>query len=185
METLIFGCFSKKMYYYSIMKKALVVFLFAVVGFTQAQAQNYKLHPLYIFSFTRYIQWPESYNQGDFEIDVLGDSPIIEELNKMAQAKKVGDRVIKVVKINSVSDIKKCNMLYIPSSKSGQLAEIMAKVGTQSILVISEDPGLAAKGSNINFVMKDGKLAFELNQAAIAKQNMKVSNKLTRLAILI
>jgi hypothetical protein len=185
MDTLIFACFSKKMYYYSIMKKALVVFLFAVVGFTQAQAQNYKLHPLYIFSFTRYIQWPDSYNQGDFEIDVLGDSPIIEELNKMAQAKKVGERVIKVVKINSVADIKKCHMLFVPSAKSGQLADVLAKVGSQSILVISEDPGLATKGSNINFVTKDGKLAFELNQATISKQNMKVSNELTRLAILI
>jgi hypothetical protein len=185
MDRHIFACFSKKMYYYSTMKKAAFVLLILVSGFIQAQAQNYKLHPLYIFSFTRYIQWPEAYSQGDFEIDVLGDSPIIEELNKMAQAKKVGDRVIKIVKINSVADIKKCQMLFVPSGKSGQIAEILAKVGSQSILVISEEPGLGAKGSHINFVTKDGKLVFEMNQAAITKQNMKVSNELTRLAILI
>ena len=173
------------MYYYSTMKKIIFVLSFFILGLQAVYAQSYKLHPLYVFSFTRYVQWPDAYNQGDFEITVLGDSPIIEELNKMAQAKKVGDRTIKVTKINSVSEIKKCNMLFVPSGKSSQLAEVLAKIGAQSILVITEEPGLTAKGSDINFVTKDGKLAFELNQAAISKQNMKVSNELTRLAILI
>jgi len=97
----------------------------------------------------------------------------------------VGDRPIKVTKINSVSEIKKCNIIFVPSSKSSQLGDVLAKIGTQPILVITEEPGLTAKGSDINFVTKDGKLAFELNQAAISKQNLKVSNELTRLAILI
>jgi hypothetical protein len=116
---------------------------------------------------------------------VLGESALTEELNKMAQVKKVGERHIKVTKINSVSEIKKCNMLFVPSSKSAQLPEVLAKIGNQSILVITEEAGLGAKGSHVNFITKDGKLAFELNQTAINKQYLKVSNELTRLAILI
>ena len=167
------------------MKKILLTVSFFVLGVIAVQAQSYKLHPLYVFSFTRYVQWPEAYNQGDFEITVLGDSPITEELIKMAQIKKVGDRTIKVSKINSISEIKKCNIIFVPNSKSSQLGEVLAKIGSQPILVITEEPGLTAKGSDINFITKDGKLAFELNQAAISKQNLKVSNELTRLAILI
>ena len=53
------------------------------------------------------------------------------------------------------------------------------------ILVVTEENGLGAKGSNINFIMREGKLAFELNQATLNKQNLKVSNELSRLAILI
>lgn len=173
------------MYYYSAMKKTVLIILTFVLASIAVHAQNYKLHPLYVFSFTRYVQWPEAYNQGDFEIVVLGDSPIIEELNKMAQVKKVGDRQIKVTKVNSVSEIKKCNIIFVPNTRSTQVGEVVAKVGTQPMLVITEEPGLTAKGSDINFVTKDGKLAFELNQAAISKQNLKVSNELTRLAILI
>lgn len=185
MNHLIVALFSKKMYYYSAMKKIIFIVSIFVLGLTAAHGQSYKLHPLYVFSFTRYVQWPDAYNQGDFEIVVLGDSPITEELNKMAQVKKVGDRTIKVTKINGVTEIKKCNIIFVPSSKSAQLSEVLAKVGTQPILVITEEPGLTAKGSDINFITKDGKLAFELNQAAINKQNLKVSNELTRLAILI
>jgi hypothetical protein len=49
--------------------------------------------------------------------------------------------------------------------------------------VITEEEGLGAKGANINFVIRDGKLFFELNQSSINKQNLKASTELSRLAI--
>jgi hypothetical protein len=167
------------------MKRYLLVVIFSAFGLINVMAQSYKMHTVFIFSFTRYIQWPDAYNSGDFEIVVLGDSPIVEELRSMAQAKKVGDRNIKVTKINSAAEIKKCNILFIPTERAGQIGDVMGKIASQSILVITETPGLGAKGSNVNFVQKDGKLAFELNQSAATKQGLKISNELSRLAILI
>jgi hypothetical protein len=180
----IFVCFPKKQYNYFNMKKTLVLLLF-VLSFLTSHAQNYKLHSLFIFSFTRYVQWPESHNQGDFEIVVLGDTPLTDELKTMAQAKKVGDRPIKISKINSIGELKKCNILFIPASKSAMIAEVLGKVSAQPVLIVTEETGMGAKGSNINFITKDGKLAFELNQNTLTKQNLKVSNELSRLAILI
>jgi len=167
------------------MKRYLLVVIFSAFSWVGAMAQSYKMHTVFIFSFTRYIQWPDTYNTGDFEILVLGDSPIVEELKSMSQVKKVGDRTIKVTKINAVSEIRKCSILFVPASKSSQIADILGKVTTQSILVVTEEQGLGVKGSNINFIVKDGKLAFELNQNATVKQGLKVSNELSRLAILI
>lgn len=167
------------------MKKTSFFLFFVAMSLVPAVAQNYKMHSVFIYSFTRYVQWPEAYNQGDFEIIVLGDSPILEELKAMAQAKKVGDRVIKITKIKEASEIRKCNILFVPTAKSAQIADVMEKVNTQSILVVTEEPGLGQKGSDINFIIKDGKLAFELNQSSVNKQGLKVSNELSRLAILI
>lgn len=165
--------------------KKIILLIIIVFSLLHAKAQSYNLHPLYIYSFTRYVQWPDAYNTGDFEITVLGESPITEELNKMAQVKKVGERNIKVNKILSLDALKKCNILFVSAKKSLQLNEVLAKVNGQPILVITEEPGMGAKGSNINFIIKDGKLAFELNQSAFSKQNLKVSTELTRLAVLI
>src|SRR5688572_25673858 len=167
------------------MKRYLLVVVFLIFNMVCGLAQNYKMHTVFIFSFTRYIQWPDTYSGGDFEILVMGDSPIVDELKSMAQAKKVGDRTIKVTRINTPSEIRKCNILFIPASKSAQISEVLGKVTSQSILVITEEPGLAEKGSNVNFIIKDGKLAFELNQSATSKQGLKISNELSRLAILI
>lgn len=167
------------------MRNSSCIVLFLASALIPASAQNYKMHAVFIYSFTRYVQWPEAYNQGDFEILVLGDSPILEDLKAMAQAKKVGERIIKVTKIKDPAEIRRCSMLFVSAARSNQIDEILTKVNTQSILIITEEPGLAAKGSDINFIMKDGKLAFELNQASVNKQGLKVSNELSRLAILI
>ena len=167
------------------MKKKTLVLLIFLFAFNLGHAQNYKLHSLFIFSFTRYVQWPDPYNSGDFEIVVLGDSPLVDELKSIAQAKKVGDRSIKVTKINSVNEIGKCHILFITPAKSSAIGDVLSKVSAKPVLLVTEEPGLGAKGSNINFIIKDGKLNFELNQSAVSKQNLKVSNELSRLAILI
>ena len=71
MRDYIFGCFSKKMYNYLGMKKvALLVFIFSTLAFV-GNAQNYKLRTVVVYSFTRYIIWPEGHSTGDFEIKVL------------------------------------------------------------------------------------------------------------------
>lgn len=165
--------------------KKLVLILFFAVAASPLLAQLQKNQSIFIFSFTRYIVWPEAYSTGDFEILVLGDSPIIDDLKALSQSKKVGDRSIKVTKIKTVAEIRKANILFVSSGRAAEIDAIVSKVNTQSILVVTEEPGLAAKGSNINFVVKDNKLAFELNQAALTKQNLKASMELSRLAIMI
>lgn len=172
------------MYNYLSMKKALLSIVLIMLC-SVIYAQTHKLYPLFIYSFTRHVQWPDSYNQGDFEILVLGDTPLIEELKAMAQAKKIGDRSIKVTKINSLAEIRRCNILFVPEAQSGRFNEILQKTVAYSILVVTEVNGLGQHGSCINFIVKDGKLAFELNQAALSKQNLKASTELTRLAIMI
>jgi len=111
MRGYIFACFSKKRYYYHVNMKKIhsLVFLMALC-LVPSFAQNYKMHAVFIYSFTRYVQWPDAYNQGDFEILVLGDSTILDELKAMAQAKKVGDRVIKVT--GSPAQRKFANAIY-------------------------------------------------------------------------
>lgn len=167
------------------MRKNCLALAFFCMGLGAANAQTYQLHSVFMYSFTRYIQWPDESNQGDFEIHVLGDSPILTELRKMAESKKVGDRPIKVARLGALGDIKKCNILFVPADKSGQLADILSKVGTNATLVVTEQSGVGAKGSGINFIEKDGKLAFEINQNALTRQRLKASNELMRFGIVI
>lgn len=166
------------------MKRLAFIWFFAL-GLNSLQAQNYQLHSVFVYSFTRYVQWPEEMNRGDFEIQVLGDSPILAELKKMAESKKVGERTIRIHQINSVAEIKRCNILFVPADKSAQINDILSKVGATSTLTVTEQAGLGTKGSAINFINKDGKLAFEMNQAVLNKQRLKASTELTRLAIVI
>lgn len=161
----------------------LIAFLLAVPVLTQAQ--DYKFHSVFIYNFTKYIQWPDSYRSGDFVIGVLGNSPISQSLEKMAANKTVGQQKFKIVKFNTLDEVSKCHIVFIPNDKSHLLDKMLEKISGQPTLVITERPGLAAKGSSINFILEDGRWKFELNQKAAAKSNLKISGELVKFAILI
>lgn len=152
---------------------------------TTGFSQNYKLKAVVLYSFTRYVMWPEAASTGDFEIKVLGESGFESELNVMAQSKKVGNRSIKVTRIDDISAIGHCHILVVPAAQSARLEELLVQLEGQPVLVVTEEPGLGTMGSDINFVDRDGRLAFELNQSTINNRKLKVSTELTRLAILI
>ncbi|NOS92911.1 MAG: YfiR family protein [Cyclobacteriaceae bacterium] len=167
------------------MRKALYLGLCLLV-FSIASGQTfYQTHTLYVYSFAKFVQWPEENRVGDFEIAVLGDSPILPELDKLAQKKKIGDRTIRIVRLTSVKEFKKSHILFLPAAQSGALSDFVQKIGDQSTLIVTEQAGLGTKGSDINFLVKDGKLVFELNQNSLSKHKLKAANELTRLAIII
>ena len=148
-----------------------------------AQMQNY--YPVFIYNFTRYIQWPASSQNGDFVIGVLGDCDIVPKLQKMTTTKKVGSQSIKLKVFNSVNEIGDCHMIFIPEKKSDKLGSVNSKIKGSATLVVTEKEGLAKAGSAINFIVQDGKLKFELNKGVAESANLKVSGDLSKLAIII
>lgn len=166
------------------MRKLFFILTFLFLG-TAIHAQNYQLHSVYIYSFIRYVQWPGEDNSSDFVIGVLGDSPLVPHLEKMAQVKKAGNRSIVIKTFNTVSEVENCEILFMSKESGNQLAGLLSQLKGQNTMVITEEEGMAKEGSNINFVVRNGKLAFELNKAAMDRSQLKVSTELTRLAILI
>ncbi|MBL3655725.1 YfiR family protein [Fulvivirga sediminis] len=166
------------------MKRLFFLFSLLLINFV-GLAQNYQLHAVYIYSFIRYVQWPSSSEEGDFVIGIVGDSPIIDELERMAAAKKAGTRDIQVKKYTNLNGLDKADIVFISKNYTDDISGILNKVGSANTLLITEKEGLGVQGSNINFVNKNGKLAFELNRSAMDRADLKVSSELTRLAILI
>lgn len=164
------------------MKKLLLSLFIIGVTVQPGLSQDYKFHSIFIYNFTKYIEWPDNYKEGNFVIGVLGKSSVLENLNAMAAVKTVGSQKIEVKEYGSVAEIDKCHILFIPQNESGSLDQALSKFESASTLVITERPGLGKKGSGINFVIEGGKWRFELNAGAIEKAKLKVSGELTKLA---
>jgi hypothetical protein len=129
------------------------------------------------------MEWPANKQSGDFIIGIVGDSPIESYLNAMAATKKAGTQKIVIKRFSSAAAITNCHMVYLPANKSSQLSTVIAKAKEYQALVITEKAGLGSKGAGINFVTKDGKARFEINQNSISKNNIKVSAKLVQMGI--
>ena len=169
------------------MKKLFVVFSFftllSVSAFGQFEQTVSKIKVAFIYNFTRLIEWPPDYTQGDyFVIGVLNASPaLLTELNTLTQ-KTTGKQHFTIKNFKSVDEISKCNILFIPEGSNNLLAEALKKIHGTSTLLITESEGDAKKGSAINFIVKDNKQAFELNKANAEKNHLTVSSSLRTLA---
>jgi hypothetical protein len=165
------------------LKPKILLFLFICSIFSVSAQVNYKIHSLFVYKFTQYIEWPSK--DGDFVIGVIGNSPILAELEAIAATKKVDTRTIVVKKLSASADLSACQMVFISENQSSSLGAITAKLAGKPTLIVSETNGGAKKGAGINFVIIDDKMKFELNKAAVEKQGLKVSGDLTKLAIVV
>ena len=153
---------------------------------SKVEATETKIHSIFIYNFTKYINWPEEYNKGDFIIGVLGEADLTDELYKMAKVKNVGNRRMVIKKYAEVSKIEsRCHILFIPSGSSHLLSSALKKTKGQPTLVITHKDGLGRAGSLINFVSSNGKLRFEINLNALEKNGLKCAQQLKNLAIVI
>ncbi len=170
------------------MKKIGVVLIgmvLMIVTFQSAWAQKEKYHSIFIYNFCKYVKWPENQSSGKFVIGVFGNPKIQKDLTTMASTKKINGMQIEVRKISSTAEIGDCNILYVANSESDKMDQITSVTINQSVLIVTDKPGLAQKGAMINFVEIDGKIKFELNQQNAESHGLKVAGSLASLAILV
>lgn len=146
---------------------------------------NARIKAMFIYNFTRYVEWPTNYKQGNFVIGVMGNGSLLNELSKMASTKLAGVQTIEVKSFSSIASITKCHMLIVPSDVNINLGDVISKVKNHSTLVITEKAGMAKQGAAINFVVQNNKQAFELNKSNAESHDLKVSSNLLTLAIVV
>jgi hypothetical protein len=137
---------------------------------------------MFIYNFSRLIEWPANYKNGPFVIGVLGNSGLQEQLQVYTNGKRVGSQPITVKTFNSPGDISTCHILFVPFNDTKSMPNVVSSIAGKSTLVITEKNGAIEQGSAINFVVVGDKLKFELSSGNASKYKIKVSSKLNEMA---
>ena len=167
------------------MKRSALVILGLLALCATTKAQDEKFKALFMYNFTKYIEWPQAKQSGDFVIGVIGNSAIVGELETIAQKKTVGAQTIKVKQISSADDVSKLHIVYVTEDKSGEAAALAGKVKGKGVVLITDKPGLAKTTSGINYIKKDGKPNFELSTSHLNEEGVKVSAQLSALGTVV
>jgi hypothetical protein len=151
----------------------------------KAQQKNYSIQANIIYHFTKYIDWPPSSKNEEFVIGVMGDSPIFEELKDQIGHKLANGRKIIIKKYSSNSNLFNCHILFISEDESRNIRKIAKQTEQQSILLVSEEAGLAKKGSCINFIIVEEHLKLEINKKNIEQRNLEIATELLQLGTIV
>lgn len=165
------------------MKKSGVIGVVLGLMLLANAAVSQTLNPLYesifIYQISKNIQWGSLPNV--FVIEVLGKTPIIEELNKMAAKKRIQDKEIIIKIISDLSESNQPSMLFVSEKMSKHFRQNKQKLKSNNTLVVTEKMGMA-RDSCINLILVNGKLKFEVNTINLDKNNLKISRSLKTLA---
>lgn len=159
------------------------VFAVAVLLSLEVLGQDYKYHPIFIYNFSKYIEWPTSKNSENFIISVVGEAEAYHQMLGILEKKEnINHQPIIVKQYQEIAQVEKSNIVFVTKSISitPEQIETLNKQGT---LVITEHENMAAHGAHINFVLtSESKIGFELNSTSAKSAGLKVSSALISLA---
>lgn len=170
------------------MKKFILAMMLFLPGFglmAQEEKPIHEIHAAMLYNFIKYIQWPNEADGGDFVVGVMGNDDVFKTLKGWYDGKPKGSKKYVIKNLTSAGEAATCSVVYVGKFKTKDFEEVKSAAAGKSVLTITDSSNLGQKGSCINFKVVNGKLKFELNQAAVAGSNLKVSSQLASMAIVI
>lgn len=150
----------------------------------KAASLEYGVKAAFLYNFTKFVEWPRSAfdERGSLRLCVLGEDPFGKSLSTAVEGEEVQGRPITLLRIDSLDDPRLCHLLFLGHTETERFPAVLAAVRGAPVLTVGEAPGILDKGAGINFLLQDGKVRFEINQAAVEAHGLKMSSKLLRLA---
>jgi hypothetical protein len=84
--------------------------------------------------------------------------------------------------MSSPASLQNCHILFLSQSEKERLPRILGTVRGVPVLTVSETRHFLEAGGMINFVHVDGRVRFEINEAAAQQGGLKISSQLLALA---
>ncbi len=148
---------------------------------------EYEVKAAFLLNFVRFVEWPPA-NNGTNEplaLGIFGKNPFGGALDQVVNGKTINGRSLVIRRVSDETGIQSCNLIFFPVSEARRFSEAAATLASLSVLTVGESEGFAARGGMINFVVKDGRILFEVNPAAAVRARLKISSKLLQLAIIV
>lgn len=144
---------------------------------------EFQLKAACLYNFAKYVRWPQISPENledPIRICVVAPSPF-GELFSALKNKTAQDRPVVATVISATTDptTQGCHILFYPSSKLLQGTRLGGESKYLGILTVSEETG----NGIVMFVMKDGKLRFEIDLGKARASGLTISSQMLKLAI--
>jgi hypothetical protein len=150
-----------------------------------APTREYQVKAALLFNLGRFVSWlPEACPDtgAAFVIGVLGEDPFGEALDAVVRGERIQERPAVVERYEDVSEVGRCQILFIGASETERLEEIFAGLAGGNVLTVGEAPTFAERLGVVRLDIVDNRLRLEVNTGAARASNVSISSRLLRLA---
>ena len=163
----------------------LVLACLAASGQVVAAPSEYQLKAVFLFNFSRFVEWPASAFAGPespFVVGVFGHDPFGAELDDVVKGETVNGRPLVVRRVASAAEAAQCQILFIHHSEDQRLTEVLSAVDRHSTLTVSDLPGAAQRGVMIRLVTEGGRIRMRINVESARAAALTINSNLLRSA---
>ena len=164
------------------------MFCFAAARGLGAEASTLsetQVKALFLFNFTKYVEWPESAfasPTAPLTIGLLGDTELAEPLRALAAGKTVNGHPIVIVDKMTADRATNCHILFLSTAEQKQLPSLLPALRGQPVLAVGENDKFTRLGGIVNFGRRDSKVRLEINTATAGEARLKLCAKLLGVA---
>jgi hypothetical protein len=150
------------------------------VGPSEAQVKA-----AFLLNFPKYVTWPGtalSESNSPIVVGIIDDEEVASEFSTMSAGKVVDGHPIQLVRVTSIPQCRDCHILFIGSTATRKLPEILPSLQAVNVLAVGESDEFIDRGGMINLARRDRRIVIEVNLDAIHQTQLKISSKLMALA---
>ena len=150
------------------------------------ESVEYAVKAAFLYKFGSFVEWPATAfasPTSPFQLCVVGEDPFGAALDKAVSGQQIARRPVEVRRLKTVKPDSGCHIAYLAASETQRLAQIIEALRGSSVLTVSDgrSPGVAT--GIINFVIKDDRVRFDIDDEAAAQNRLALSSKLLSVAL--
>jgi len=136
-----------------------------------------------LYNFLKYTQWPAaklSKTSDSIEVCIFGSSEFDKYLKPMA-GRSVNQKKINVQNVYTVSDVDKCDLLFVNEDKKALWPELAEFLANKPVLTVGDFSDFGNTGGMIEFSIRNSHVTAQLNLKTLTSAQLYVSDRLLRL----
>lgn len=135
-----------------------------------------------IYNLLLFVTWPESALAERHRLCVLGEGALVHALARHA-GRTVQGRLLDVQSLAiPFADTRGCTAVAVEAGQPGVVERLALAAREQRFLLIAEGERAIERGAMIGLAQQGGRIAFDIDHAAMKRSGLSASAKLLRLA---
>ena len=139
----------------------------------------------FLYKFAGYVDWPQGVfaaSDSPVTIGVLGDDALANELSSLVSGRTSGGRPVAVVRLRVADPLPEVRVLFVAREEYEKLEGVALRAQGRPILIVTEHEDAIGHGAMINFILKGGRVRFEVDLGAVAQGNLALSSRMLAVA---
>lgn len=148
-----------------------------------AQAQEHEVKAAFLFKFPAFVEWPAARRAGTpFVIAVVGAPEIAAALRALAEGRSFEGRPIQVREPGEANGMQGAHMVFVGRGARARLPFLARSLGGAPVLLVAESPGALDEGAMVNFVVREGRVRFDVALDAAEAAGLRINARLLAVA---